>query len=163
MEVKIHWLVKLLAPLFAISKTLVPRAGKDVQVSVKFKSQPNSNLFCFDREFLFNDGKVYCFFSRMEPIGSNEVVEWTSSGLGWRAAYTYENNNVILRHRGYCIQLFGKRIALPLTSLFGSANAHEWTISDSKFGMSMDISHPLFGKLYSYSGTFEVMEIKLDE
>jgi len=162
MEVKIHWLVKLFAPLFAISKTLVPKAGKNVKVSVKFKSRQDSNLFCFDREFSFDDGKDYRFFSRMEPIGGNEVVEWTASGLGWRATYSYENNRVILRHRGYCIKLFGARIALPLTPLFGSANAEEWVISDSEFGMFMNIKHLLFGELYSYGGTFEIAEMRLD-
>ncbi len=163
MEVRIHWLVKLFAPLFAISKTLVPKAGKDVKVSVKYKSQPKSNLFCFDREFLFEDGKKYQFFSRMEPIGGNEVVEWTASGLGWRATYSFENNRVILRHRGYCIRVFGKRIALPLTLLFGSANAHEWAISGNEFGMFMNIRHPLMGELYAYGGTFEIAEMRLDE
>lgn len=163
MEVKIHWLVKLFAPLFAISKTLVPRAGKDVKISVSFKSQPDSNLFCFEREFSFDDGKVYQFSSRMQPIGGNEVVEWTASGLGWWATYSFENDQVILRHRGYCIRIFGKRIALPLTPLFGSANAHEWTISDNEFGMIMNIKHPLFGEFYSYGGTFEIAEMRLDE
>lgn len=163
MEVKIHWLVKLFAPLFAISKTLVPKAGTDIKVTVKFESQPDSNLFCFDREFLFDDGKVYRFISRMEPIGGNEVVEWTASGLGWRATYSFENNRVILRHRGYCIKLFGKRIALPLTPFFGSANAYEWVISDNEFGMFMNIKHPLFGELYSYGGTFEITEMWFDE
>ena len=98
----------------------------------------------------------------MEPIGGNEVIEWTASGLGWRAAYTYENDRVILRHRGYCIKLFGKRIALPLSALFGSANAEEWVISDNEFGMFMSIKHPIFGELYSYGGTFEIVELKLD-
>ncbi len=163
MEVKIHWLVKFLAPLFAITKTLVPKAGKNVKVTVKFKSQPNSNLFCFNREFSFDDGKTYRFFSRMEPIGGNEVVEWTASGLGWRAAFSFENNRVILQHRGYCIKLFGKRVALPVTILFGSANAHEWAISGNEFGMFMNIKHPLFGELYSYGGVFEITEMMLDE
>jgi hypothetical protein len=163
MEVKIHWLVKLFGPLFTITKTLVPKAGKAVEVTVKFKREADSNVYCFDREFLFQDGSAYRFFSRMEPVGGNQVVEWTSSGIGWRAAYTFENDRVVLRHRGYCIQVFGKRISLPLTALFGHANAEEHAISDNEFAMTMSIRHPLFGELYSYSGTFEIAKMILDE
>ena len=162
MKVKIHWLVKLLIPLFAVSKTLVPKAGTNIEVTVKFRSEPNSNIFCFDRKFSFPDGKVYRFFSRMEPVKGNEVIEWTASGLGWRAAYSFENNRVILRHRGYCIKLFGIHMALPFTALFGSANAVEWAVSDNEFAMFMNIKHPLFGELYFYGGAFEIAEMMLD-
>lgn len=163
MEIKTHWLVKLFSPLFAMTKTLVPKAGKNVEASVHFVSELDSNRFCFDRIFIFPNGKIYEFFSRMEPVGGNEVVEWTASGLGWRAAFSFENNRVFLQHRGYCIRVFGKRIALPLTLLFGSANAEEWAVSDNEFAMFMNIKHPLFGELYSYGGTFEIFQMTLDD
>lgn len=163
LEVKTHWLVKLFAPIFTLSKTLVPKAGKNVKVIVIFKSEANSNRFCFDRTFSFADGKIFRFFSRMEPIGGNQVIEWTSSGIGWRATYSYENNRVILRHKGYCIRIFGKRVSLPITALFGTPSAEEKAISDDEFSMTMSIRHPLLGELYSYGGVFKVMEMRLDE
>ncbi len=162
LDIKLHWLVKMFAPLFAITKTLVPKAGSNIETVVNFASKPDSAYFCLEREFSFPDGQNYNFFSCMEPVGGNEVVEWTSSGIGWRAAYSYDGDQVILQHRGYCIKIFGRPIPLPFTLLFGRANAEERAISDIEFSMFMNITHPLFGELYSYGGTFEITEMSLD-
>lgn len=162
MEVTLSPLAKLCSPLFRLSKTLVPKAGKNIAVTVHFRSEPDSNHFCFDREFRFPDGTTHRFYSRMEPIGSNEVVEWTASGIGWHAGYSYVDNKVVLKHIGYCIKVAGKAFPLPLSWLFGYGHAHEIPISDDSFNMAMTIQHPLFGVIYGYNGSFIIAQEKLD-
>ncbi len=163
MEIKIHWLIKLFAPLFNLTGTLVAKQGDNIEVTVRFESDPNSTIFCLNREFSFRDGSKYQFISRMEPVGSNEVIEWTSSGIGWRAAYAYDGTRITLRHRAYCIRLFGTRISLPLSLIFGKTKAEEKEISGNAFEMAMHIHHPILGTIYSYGGTFEITDMKLDE
>lgn len=163
MEVSMSPLVKLLSPLFRFTKTLVPKAGKDIAVKVHFCSEPDSNVFCFDREFRFPDGATHRFYSRMEPIGNNEVVEWTGSGIGWHAAYSYKDGKVMLKHLGYCIRLMGKRIRLPLGWLFGYGDAYEVPISDTSFDMAMTIQHPMLGRMYGYGGNFTIKEVALHD
>lgn len=163
MEVTLSALAKLGAPLLRLTKTLVPKAGKNIAVTVSFRSEPHSKMFCFDREFRFADGSSYRFYSRLEPVGGAEVVEWTSSGIGWHAAYSFQDGKVLLKHLGYSIKLFGKRIPLPLGWVFGRSDAHEIAISDSQFEMSMAINHPVFGKFYGYGGTFTLTDMKLDD
>jgi len=163
MEITMSPLAKLFSPLFRYTKTLVPKAGKNISVTVCFRSEPDSNMYCFDREFRFPNAGTYRFYSRMEPIGGNEIVEWTPSGLGWHAAYSYEDGKVMLKHLGYCVKVLGKRISLPLGWLIGRGEACEIPVSDTSFDMSMTIRHPLFGAMYGYGGTFNIKDVTIND
>ena len=163
MKIEMSFLAKLMAPLFKLTGTLVPRAGDDVQVTVRFTSGPDSKFMCFDRHFVFQDGRSERFLSKMEPVGGNEIIEWTGSGIGWRAAFTYENDKVRLTHKGYAYKMFGKIINLPISWLFGFGNASEVATSDTGFDMEMTLAHPVWGLIYGYNGHFEIIEIKLDD
>jgi hypothetical protein len=157
MNVWLSFPVRLVAPLLRLTGTLVPRVGKEVAVTVKFCSETDSNVFRFEREFVFPDGQSHCFISRMQPVGCNQVVEWTDSGIGWHAAYSYREGKVSLNHLGYRLRLFGRVFRLPSRWLFGEAGAHETVIDEKSFSMRMQIRHPLFGELYCYGGRFELV------
>jgi hypothetical protein len=163
MFIKMSWLMKLLTPLLRLTKTLVAKEGESIEVKVRFESAPDTDNFTLNRTFRFADGKTLQFVSKLEPIGGNEMIEWTGSGIGWRASYSFENDRVKLCHRGYCIKLFGTNIPLPVSLLFGKGHAEEQAISENSFKMEMHIQHPLWGKLYTYGGTFDVTEMALNE
>lgn len=163
MRVELSPLARIMSPLFALTKTLIPKAGDNISVTVHLRSEKDSENYCLDRAFHFPSGKTYRFFSRMEPIGGARVVEWTSSGLGWCCSFHWRDNKVVLSHQGYCLRLFGKIIFLPVTWLLGQGSAWEKPVSDTRFEMKMQIRHALFGELYSYSGWFELMDVKLDD
>jgi len=158
MYVRLSGVYRLASPIFHLTKTLVPRSGEKVDVTVRFKSESDSRVFRFEREFVFPDGKSYRFVSRMEPVGNNEVVEWTGSGIGWHAAYSYRKERVLLEHIGYRFKLFGFQVRLPLTFVLGMPSAEEQMIDDKSFSMQMQIHNPIFGKVYSYGGTFRLVE-----
>ena len=162
MAVELSWLTSLLAPLLRLSGALVPIAGLDIPATVTFCSKNDSEALCFDREFRFPGRKAYRFYSEMIPIGSNEVIEWMPAGLGWRAAFYFVDDQVRLEHRGYALRLFGKAMRIPLEFLLGHGEAWEEALDDSAFRMAMTIRHRLFGKIYGYSGTFRIKEVRLD-
>jgi Domain of unknown function (DUF4166) len=162
MAVEMSWLARLMVPLLRLSGALVPIAGRDIPVVVTFRSDPESAAFCFDREFRFPGREPYHFRSVMIPVGGNEVIEWMAIGLGWRAAFSLAEGRVRLNHRGYALRLFGKAIPMPLEFLLGRGAAWEWALDDTGFSMEMTIRHRLFGKVYGYSGTFRVKEVRLD-
>ncbi len=87
------------------------------------------------------------------------VVELMPIGIGWNASYRYDGHKVLIEHRGYKAKLLGKLVRLPLELLMGRGYAEEEAISDDRFRMYMDIRHPLFGKVYAYSGEFTVKEV----
>lgn len=162
MAVELSWLTRLLAPLLRLSGALVPIAGRDIPVTVTFRSDAASAAFCLDREFRFPGREAYRFRSVMIPMGGDEVIEWMPIGLGWRAAFSWVDEHVRLDHRGYAMRLFGKVLPVPLEFLLGRGEAREQAIDETTFRMSMAIRHRLFGKVYGYSGTFRIKEIRLD-
>lgn len=157
MDVSFGKIFTIFIPLFRLLGLLAPHQGKDVFTRVKFRSESNSNALCFDREFHFLGKKPVHFFSRMVPIGDNEIIEVMKCKIGWRCAYSYENGKVMLKHRGYNLCLFGLFIPLPVTFLVGEGSAWEDALSEDDFQMRMVIQHFLFGVIYEYKGQFRML------
>ncbi len=162
MDVELSGMARLFAPLLRISGALVPIEGREIPVTVTFRSEPDSAAFIFDREFRFPGREPYHFRSAMVPLGGNEVIEWMAIGFGWRAAFSYAEGQVRLDHRGYALRCFGRVIPMPVEWLFGRGEAWERAIDDTRFAMEMTIRHRLFGMLYGYRGTFRIGEMRLD-
>ena len=163
MNITMSFLTRLAAPFLKLTGTLVARPGSNIDVTVKFTSDAENGWMCFDRSFTFEDGQQVQFFSRMQPVGDNQIIEWTQSGVGWRAAFSFENDQVHLTHKGYNINLFGHIINLPVSWLFGYGNAREHATSPTGFDMEMTLTHPLWGQIYGYDGHFEITKVALDE
>ena len=162
MNVETSWLIRLLGPVLRLSGALVPMAGHDIPVTVTFRSEPASNAFCLDREFRFAGRPPYRFRSRMVPSEGNAVIEWMPVGIGWHAGYAFDHNEVRLDHRGYVARVFGVHVPLPLHWVLGRGQAREQARDDDTFHMAMSLQHALFGKVYGYSGTFRIREVRLD-
>jgi len=147
--------------LFRLTKTLIPITAKDVPAKVTFKTRTDSDNFWYHREVDLRHGEKFSFISYLEPMGDNEVIEWTGAGIGWHSTFEFSANRVQLRHLGYRFKLGKFEFPLPLTWLFGRPYAFEQAISDTKFEMEMVIDHKLFGRIYSYAGQFEIKDICL--
>lgn len=157
MKVETSILGRIISPLFRLAGTLVPYEGDNIPATVVFISTSNSDEFQFDRTFYFPGRKPYRFHSRMKPVGGNELVEFMRFGLGWRMAYAWSGEKVVLAHRGYVLRLFGFLLPLPMGIFIGQGYAEETPLDDNSFSMMMEITHPLWGKVYGYSGSFKVV------
>ncbi len=147
---------RLLSPLLHVLGGIPPYSGRDVPVTVNFRSTADSEAFHFDRTFHFAGKTPWRFRSKMLQVRGNEVIEIMRFGIVWRLYYEWQDGKVILRHRGYGIQLIGVTIPLPLTALLGQGYAEEIPLDDDSFAMRVDISHPWWGKLYQYKGQFRI-------
>jgi len=162
LDVHIHPLMKPLAPVMAWLGLLTPWAGDAVPCTVQFLSQPDGNAFIFDRQFRFPGRKSYQFRSELLAKGPHDVIEYMRCGVGWRCSYAFEDGRVVLSHKGYVVRLFGRDFPLPGAGwIVGRGEAFEEATSDTSFSMFMALNHPLFGRLYSYGGTFTVTETAL--
>jgi len=159
MKIEMSRTLRLLAPLFGLTKTLVPFTGEDIRCEVNFESEINSRAFWFNRVFHFPNRKPYVFRSKLVPIGENRVIEYTKSGIGWVATYEFAKEQVRLHHIGYVISILGQDFKLPLEWVFGKSTAFEEAVDENSFGMKMEIRHPVFGKIYGYEGRFSVIEL----
>ena len=147
--------IKFLAPLLRWMGSIPPENEQYVPVKVIFRSEPDSKDFVFDREFCFSSRR-YCFHSKMRQVSGDQVVEIMKFGIIWKMQYLWDKDRVRLRHSGYGLHLFGKVIPLPLGFLIGGGDAEEVAVDDLHFDMCVAVTHPLWGKIYRYSGRFEV-------
>ena len=158
MNISFGWLARAFRPLFTMLGALVPYQGDNIPTTVTFRSEPDSNAFCFDRAFNFPNKPVFHFYSRMVPQIGDEVIEYMRFGIGWRCSYSYSNNKVVLNHKGYVLKIFGINIPVPIGLILGRGYAEEEVLSDNGFKMRMDIIHPIWGQVYEYKGEFKVVE-----
>ncbi|MEX0340181.1 MAG: DUF4166 domain-containing protein [Arenibacterium sp.] len=162
MDIRQSGLMRLAAPLFRLTKTLVPVDQVGIDTDVIFRTRSDSEGFWYHRRFRLSADSTYEFVSRLEHVGGDRVTEWTRSGIGWLSTFTFDGTRVRLTHLGYRFKLGKLTMRLPMTWLFGVPSAWEEPINDHRFRMEMRIQHWLFGCLYSYSGEFTVSEVTLD-
>lgn len=158
LDIKVAWLTGLLARL---SGTLVAHSGNDVPVTVTFRSghgPEDGRAFYFDRAFIYPKHGTKHFRSRMLPIGGNELVEIMRFGIGWKLAYRWDGEKVILEHRGYVLRVGQRMIRLPLEWIIGRGYAEEHPESNDTFSMFTYALHPWFGKTFAYSGHFKISQ-----
>lgn len=148
--------IKWLAPLLWLMGSIPPHNETHVPVSVRFESDKNTQAFHFKRSFHFKTRKTYRFQSRMLQIKDNEVIEIMRFRIGWRMLYVWEDERVKLKHKGYILNIFGHFIPLPITFLIGEGYAEELAIDENTFAMFVHITHPWWGKIYEYKGSFSV-------
>lgn len=153
-----------IAPFFGllarITGLLVPFSGDNVPVTVTFTNAETGGkpAFAFNRIFHYPGRKRRVFRSRMTHERYNIYTEYMRYGLGWRFAFSFEGGKAVLRHKGYALKLGKYALPLPLTAFFGAGYAEETPLSENSFAMFTHVTHPLFGKIFSYSGTFTVTE-----
>ncbi|WP_417453866.1 DUF4166 domain-containing protein [Kiloniella sp.] len=163
LDIKISPMVSLMA---RISGMLLAYSGKNIPVTVVFRSDhkgsssTSNTPFYFDRTFHFPDRGDITFRSRMEQIENNILVEFMRFGIGWKLAYEWDGKKVILRHKGYVWQIFGKLLPLPFSWIMGKGYAEETPLSDDTFSMWTHAKHSLFGPTFGYAGDFKVTEVK---
>ena len=145
------------SPLMKMLGQVPPFNKQNAPVTVRFESDLNSKAFHFNRYFNFSDRKPYIFKSRMLQLKNNTVIEIMRFGFGWKMQYSWDGEKVILAHRGYTLQVFGHFIPLPLKIFMGAGNAVEYPIDQNTFDMEVSITHPWWGKIYGYTGRFEVL------
>jgi len=154
---------RMMSAIARVTGKLLAYSGKNIPVTVTFRSGSNSNAFYFERVFHYPDRGDIHFYSRMEPIGGNELIEFMGFGIGWKVAYAWDDGKMILRHRGYFWRVFGLLVPLPLGWIIGEAYAEETPVSDTAFAMWTHTQHVLFGETLRYAGAFEIAEVSCPE
>ncbi len=150
--------VKLLAPVLKFMKQIPAHSEECVPVTVRFQSDEHSKMFGFNRLFNFKMIKPYRFQSRMYPIRDNVVVEVMPYGIGWKMAFDWDGEKVVLSHKGYVLKAFGHFIPIPMALFLGEGYAEETPIDDETFDMMTQIIHPWFGVVYEYKGRFKITQ-----
>lgn len=138
---------------------LCPYQGNNIPVTITFLSNKHSNSILVRRTFLLPGNKPYEFASQFVFLQDNIALEHVKFGLGWRMRYHYDEalKKIKMEHAGYRWRFLQYLLPLPLGWLIGKIYAEEESLSDNTFRTLMKIEHPLFGKIFEYSGEFSVV------
>ncbi len=154
MDIHFSKIMSYFVPFFKWLHVLVPYQGNNIPVKVDFRNEIHSDAVYLDRKFYFPGKAPYEFNSCMRVFKNNEVIEYMSFGIGWRIHYFYDGKKIVMQHKGYIWKVFGLNIPMPFAIFIGIGRAEEEIIDDNSYRVTMTISHPLFGSMYSYSGDF---------
>lgn len=155
MDIRCQGPIKWLAPILWLFRGIPPRTENQIPVKVSFISQANELALQFDRQFNFKNKKPYRFQSKLYPQTDGHVAEVMKYGITWKMKLHWDQDRIKIEHQGYALKWFGHLTPMPLSWLFGRAYAEEIAVDEQSFYMSVKITHPLWGEIYSYCGRFE--------
>ena len=157
MDIFVSRFFSYLAPLLRLTGAHIPYQGEHIPVTIAFESTSDSAIVQMNRTFHYPQKKPYPFNARLLITPQGDVIELMHFGIAVKMRYSYANNTVYLTHGGYIWRIFGKNIPIPLTILFGKISAQEEALSPQSFSTFVNITHPIFGKIFEYTGTFTLV------
>ncbi|MCF6257608.1 MAG: DUF4166 domain-containing protein [Gammaproteobacteria bacterium] len=134
---------------------LVPYKGKNIPTEVRnWTTSDNRKAMFWHRTLAFPGKPPVIFESRMEHIKDDEIIEYVRYGMGIRMRISVKDSALIFNSIGYVWQLGKIKIPIPTWAILGNAEIIEKAISDDQFFIDFQITHPLFGRTFAYSGVY---------
>ena len=139
---------------------LVPYKGREIPTEVKnWTSKENRQAMYWHRRLFFPNKDPVIFRSRMEHSHANEIIEYVNYGMGIRLRTFTQNNSLHFRSLGYIWKVGPITLSIPNWAILGDAEIIEKAVSDRELLVDFNMIHPLFGKTFSYSGSFVIDKI----
>lgn len=129
--------------------------GKDIPVTVHYRTNDKPNEVLFDRVFYYPGKTPYQLSSKMIILKESDVIEMMSKHIGCRLKYDVQGNDMVLKHAGFALRLGQRSYALPITWLLGKASAIEQSVDEDTFYLKMQVKH-FTGTLVAYEGKFVI-------
>lgn len=131
---------------------LSPRAGRGV--STRVEKNAISGRQYWRRTITFSDGKTVEFDSFWIPSGGNRVIEFVNAVMGLEMAAGVVGNELHYDGVRYVLKFGRFIVGLPEWLILGHTTIVERELSIGTFGMDFRLTHPLFGRIFRYSGVF---------
>jgi hypothetical protein len=134
---------------------LVPYQGRNVGIRIDIRTHASDERFMYwQRVHFFPEHPEFVFASRMEYAGGDELVERVRTGLGMRMKASLADGVLKFESVGYEWNLFGRRLRLPNWLLMGKGVILERQTGPDEFEMRFAITHPWWGRTFTYNGVF---------
>ena len=136
---------------------LVPYRGSDIPTEVKnWTQQDNVQAMFWHRTLQFPGKPLTEFKSRMEYAGGDEIIEYVRFGLGIRMRMSVEEGALVFTSVGYVWDAGISQLSIPTWAILGDAKIIEKAVSEKAFYIDFSMDHPLLGRTFGYSGTFQI-------
>ena len=113
------------------------------------------------RTLSFPDGKVIFFKSHWMYAGGNEVIEYVSPFMGLRMAVSVVDGKLHYSGRHLVLKLGSVLLSIPEWLVLGHTTIVETALDDANFAMDFRLTHPWFGEVFRYAGTFRTTYLPL--
>ena len=136
---------------------LVPYRGRHIPTQVRnWTASDNHKAMFWHRTLYFPNHAPVIFRSRMEHIKDDEIIEFVRFGMGIRMRLSVKHEALVYESLGYVWQLGAFSLPIPGWANLGDAVIVERPLSDKTFDIDFNIHHPLFGRTFSYAGSFSI-------
>ncbi|WP_020395067.1 DUF4166 domain-containing protein [Thiolinea disciformis] len=112
----------------------------------------------WQRSLQFPNGRSVQFKSQVVYHNANEIIEYTNAIMGLKMAVHVENGKLYYSGKSFILKLGSLRLPIPEWLILGHSTIEENAIDDQSFEMDFRIKHPWFGEVFTYKGTFKVLE-----
>jgi hypothetical protein len=136
---------------------LVPYRGRHIPTQVRNWTRTDNQTAMFWHRTLRFPGRLPVIFrSRMEHVGNNEIIEYVRFGMGIRMLLSVQDAALVYESVGYVWRIGTRSIPIPGWAILGEALIIEKPLSENTFHIDFVIRHPVFGRTFSYTGTFNI-------
>lgn len=154
-EVSYPWFARLFIYPGQLFGALVPWQGRNVPIRIDIRTHASDSRFMYwHRAHAFVQSPEFLFSSKMEYLEGRDLIERVRFGLGLRMRVRVENRQLIFESVCYQWDFLGLRLRIPNWLLLGRGRIVEREISPEQFEMFFDITHPLWGRTFTYNGIF---------
>ncbi len=132
---------------------LLARSGR--QVPTEVEKEVVADRQHWRRRISFPDGEVVAFNSFWVSAGGNRLIEYVNPVMGLEMAVRFENGE--LRYEGvrFVLNFKGATFGLAEGLILGHTTIVERGLPSGEFAMDFRLTHPCFGEVFRYSGSFE--------
>lgn len=131
---------------------LISRKGKDNPTTVQ--KQMRGNRQYWQRTIKLPTNKEIVFKSVWVHASDNRIVEYVNPLLGLCMAVHVQDGMLFYQGKHFVLNLGLFRLAIPEWLLLGHTTIVEEAIDENHFQMDFRLTHPWFGQIYRYNGTF---------
>jgi hypothetical protein len=132
---------------------LIARGGRQVPTFVA-KTVVGERQY-WRRTITYPDGQVVYFNSFWVFAGGNQMIEFVNPVLGLQMAVHVEDGKLHYRGVRFVAKLGRWLLPIPEWLVLGHTTITEHAIDATHFAMDFRLTHPLFGQIFRYAGTFE--------
>ena len=134
---------------------LIDRGGRQVPTVVE-KTVVGERQY-WRRTITYPDGKVVYFNSFWVFAGGNQMIEFVNPVLGLQMSVHVEDGKLHYEGVRFVAKLGRWLLPIPEWLVLGHTTIVEEALDETHFAMDFRLTHPLFGQLFRYSGTFEAV------
>lgn len=131
---------------------LLNRKGQDIQTEVEKTMQGETQYW--HRTLMFDDSNKIYFKSQWHYTGENKLEEFVNSLLGLCMSVKVKDDKLFYEGEYFILKLGKLKLRLPEWMFLGHTTIVEEQVDAENFKMDFRLTHPLFGQIYRYTGTF---------